>query len=472
MLTERVRAPELQRVQRRLVPYLVWTLRLPLAVLGVCLFGLVENLAAAVLIVAAAYPVWHWRVELERAAWSEGAWIWRRLWWPRIARRCGLVAEHRIVELRRVRVDGPVELLELRLVAGVALEDVEKAQPRLRESLRAYRLTVESPAPGRVVLRSLRRDVLTGAPVPLELADPAPAGAAVWLGLDATGRRVALPLDRGAVLVAGLPGAGKSTALTGLVAQLTARDDCWVLVVDPKRVDYVAFRDAGVAVEVDHDRIAASLDAVASIMQARYRRLELAGRTSWEPDELEPRIVVVVDELAELLATGHRDNDQAMTVRLRRLVALGRAAGVTVVAATQRPAVDVIPSSLRDLFSLRLCFRTANPTSTALVVGEHADAVPAHRISADTPGRGYLIGASATPVELRAFLAGPELAQRIGRRRRPALNEALATGPAQAPGSAQEPRTEPEGSTAAKPRRGRPKAPRRPRNDNDQVTAA
>jgi S-DNA-T family DNA segregation ATPase FtsK/SpoIIIE len=54
---------------------------------------------------------------------------------------------------------------------------------------------------------------------------------------------------------------------------------------------------------------------------------------------------------------------------LRDLVARGRAIGIIVVAATQRPSSDIIPTSLRDLFAWRGCFRTTNDSSSDIVLG-------------------------------------------------------------------------------------------------------
>jgi hypothetical protein len=83
-----------------------------------------------------------------------------------------------------------------------------------------------------------------------------------------------------------------------------------------------------------------------------------------------PPIVLVFDELAYFSATvGDRKQQNEFTTAVRDLVARGRAAGVIVVAATQRPSADIIPTSLRDLFGYRWAFRCTTPASSDVILG-------------------------------------------------------------------------------------------------------
>jgi len=81
-------------------------------------------------------------------------------------------------------------------------------------------------------------------------------------------------------------------------------------------------------------------------------------------------IMLVIDELAYYSATvGEKRHRETFAMLLRDVVARGRAAGVIVVAATQRPSSDIIPTSLRDLFGYRLAFRCTTDSSSDIVLG-------------------------------------------------------------------------------------------------------
>lgn len=98
-------------------------------------------------------------------------------------------------------------------------------------------------------------------------------------------------------------------------------------------------------------------------------------------------MLLVFDELAYFSATvGDRKQQNEFTTSVRDLVARGRAAGVVVVAATQRPSADIIPTSLRDLFSYRWAFRVPTAASSDVILDHGyaargysaADLDPAH----------------------------------------------------------------------------------------------
>src|SRR5207244_5709185 len=81
-------------------------------------------------------------------------------------------------------------------------------------------------------------------------------------------------------------------------------------------------------------------------------------------------IVVIIDELAYFSATvGDSKEQKGFVALVRDLVARGRAAGIIVVAATQRPSADIIPTSLRDLFGYRWAFRCTTDASSDVILG-------------------------------------------------------------------------------------------------------
>jgi S-DNA-T family DNA segregation ATPase FtsK/SpoIIIE len=115
--------------------------------------------------------------------------------------------------------------------------------------------------------------------------------------------------------------------------------------------------------------------------------------------------VVVCDELAHYLTGSEkRERDEFASV-LRDLVSRGRAAGVIVLAATQKPSADVVPTSLRDLFGFRWAMRCSTPqaSDTILGAGWASAGYSAAGIDAGCRGVGYLLHEGGLPVRLRAF---------------------------------------------------------------------
>jgi DNA segregation ATPase FtsK/SpoIIIE, S-DNA-T family len=121
----------------------------------------------------------------------------------------------------------------------------------------------------------------------------------------------------------------------------------------------------------------------------------------------------VSGELAYYSATaGDKRQREAFSILLRDLVARGRAAGVIVIAATQRPSHDIIPTSLRDLFGYRLAFRCTTDTSSDIVLG-HGWATRGYNaadIDPDDRGVGWLLAEGGIPRRVRcAYLTDDDI---------------------------------------------------------------
>jgi S-DNA-T family DNA segregation ATPase FtsK/SpoIIIE len=87
----------------------------------------------------------------------------------------------------------------------------------------------------------------------------------------------------------------------------------------------------------------------------------ITGRKTYQ------RIVVVIDELADLVA---HDSKGAILGTLQDLVQISRAAGIHVIAATQRPSVDIVPGSLKAQFPARLAYKVASSTDSHVILGQ------------------------------------------------------------------------------------------------------
>lgn len=139
-------------------------------------------------------------------------------------------------------------------------------------------------------------------------------------------------------------------------------------------------------------------------MDDRYLSLLANRARKVTPDTGMPLHVVVVDELAHYLLAPDRKERTEFAELLRDLVARGRAAGLIVLAATQKPSHDVIPTALRDLFGFRWALRCSTPQASDTVLGagwasqDYTTSTidPAHR------GVGCLLHEGGIPIRCRA----------------------------------------------------------------------
>ena len=140
-------------------------------------------------------------------------------------------------------------------------------------------------------------------------------------------------------------------------------------------------------------------------MDLRYRQLDAAGRRKIVQVDGLDVILCVIDELAYFSVTiGTPAEQDEFKTLVRDLVARGRAAGIIVAAATQKPAADVIPSALRDLFGFRWALRCNTPQASDTILGQGwaSEGYSAARIAPSQRGVGYLLAEDGLPLRMRA----------------------------------------------------------------------
>src|SRR6266496_416413 len=236
----------------------------------------------------------------------------------------------------------------------------------------------------------------------------------VHLGVDERGRDVRVRLIERNLLIGGEPGAGKSVALNLIVAHAALSADCRLVLVDGKRVELGLWRSCAAAfVGPSITDGIETLRRLQSAMDSRYDELLAAGRRKITRRDGVPVVLVVLDELAYFSATiGEAKQQKEFTVLVRDLVARGRAAGLIVVAATQRPSADIVPTSLRDLFGYRWAFRCSTDASSDVILG-HGWAAQGHTAAGIDPaarGVGWLIADDGGPRRMKAaYLADDEV---------------------------------------------------------------
>jgi DNA segregation ATPase FtsK/SpoIIIE, S-DNA-T family len=192
------------------------------------------------------------------------------------------------------------------------------------------------------------------------------------IGIDEFGQHVTLDLVYRNILAGGEPGGGKSGLLNVVAAHAALSTDARLVLFDGKQVELGMWRhcaDAFVGPDLDH--AIAVLKRLQQVMDNRYHWLLDNHRRKIARTDGLSVIVAIVDEIALFSATlGTKQQQDEYASLLRDLVARGRACGIPVVAATQRPSFDIIPTSLRDLFGYRAAFRCTTTNSSNIVLGQ------------------------------------------------------------------------------------------------------
>jgi S-DNA-T family DNA segregation ATPase FtsK/SpoIIIE len=186
----------------------------------------------------------------------------------------------------------------------------------------------------------------------------------IALGKGSGGEDVVIDLAKMPhLLVAGATGSGKSvcinTIVSGLISERTP-SELRLLLIDPKRVELTPYNGIPhllTPVVVESDQVVGLLKGLIQEMLNRYRRMEEEGVRNIDSfnrkmSDKMPYLVVAVDELADLMMTSSFEVEQTLC----RLAQLGRATGIHLIVATQRPSVDVVTGLIKANFPSRISF--------------------------------------------------------------------------------------------------------------------
>ncbi len=268
----------------------------------------------------------------------------------------------------------------------VRVAQIVGLQRDLALSLAAARLRIEAPVPGRpyvgIEVPNERSAVVRLRPImEHEAFHKASSPLAIALGRDVSGQPVIADLERMPhLLIAGTTGSGKSICIAALTLCLVMNNtpqDLRLVMIDPKMVELVRFNGLPHLygkVETDVQRILGVLRWVVSEMDRRYKLLESLSARNLEAYnrkasrrkgmELLPRIVVMIDELADLMMAAP-DQTEPMVIRLAQLA---RATGIHLAVATQRPSTDVVTGLIKANFPARLSFAVASSIDSRVIL--------------------------------------------------------------------------------------------------------
>ena len=203
----------------------------------------------------------------------------------------------------------------------------------------------------------------------------------IYVGIDEFGHPVYIRVIYKNLLAAGQPGGGKSGLMNTLTAHAALSARSRLVLFDGKRVELGMWDDiADEFVGPDLDHAIITLRRLQRVMDNRYEWLTAHRRREIRPGDGITVITIVFDEIA-LFSTvlGTKAQQDEFITLFRDLVARGRAAAMPVIAATQRPSVDIIPKSLRDLFGYRAAFRCTSTGSCDIILGDGLSGAGLHR---------------------------------------------------------------------------------------------
>jgi S-DNA-T family DNA segregation ATPase FtsK/SpoIIIE len=242
----------------------------------------------------------------------------------------------------------------------------------------------------------------------------------IFLGLDENGVPVYIELAYRNLLVGGEPGGGKSVLLNNIVGHAALCSDVTLVLIDGKQVELGMWREvADMFVGNDVDQALTVLVDLQAEMDWRYNWLVSQGRRKIVQSDGLPFILCVVDELAYFSATVGTKKSQDEFINLTRdLVARGRAAGIVMVLATQRPSADIVPTSLRDICAYRCAFRCTTDASSDIILGTGwaKQGYNATDITPEARGVGWLLAEGGIPRRFKgAYLTDADIRRLVER---------------------------------------------------------
>ena len=183
------------------------------------------------------------------------------------------------------------------------------------------------------------------------------------------------------MLIAGTTGSGKSVCMNSIIISLLYKaspEDVKLIMVDPKMVElgiYNGIPHLLIPVVTDPKKAAGSLQWAVSEMMRRYKAMSDAGVRDLESyngmiesQQMEgtkiPQVVVIIDELADLMLVAAKEVEESIC----RIAQMGRAAGIHLIIATQRPSADVITGLMKANIPSRIAFSVASAMESRIIL--------------------------------------------------------------------------------------------------------
>ncbi len=325
------------------------------------------------------------------------------------------------VEMGEAQVGPTVTQYTLKPAEGVKLSRITSLTDNLALALASHPIRMEAPIPGRSLV-GIEVPNTAKAIVPLRdilFSDQFKnrrSNLMVALGKDVMGRPWLADLQKMPhLLIAGATGSGKSVCINAIILSLLFQNspgDLKFIMVDPKRVElplYNGIPHLLTPVVTDVKKTVNSLRWAITEMERRFEILSQSHKRNLEaynaemPEKI-PYIIIVIDELADLMAAAAAEVEAAII----RLAQMSRAVGIHLVLATQRPSVDVLTGLIKANITSRIAFSVASLVDSRTIL----DMSGAEKLL----GRGDMLYISADlgkPKRLQGAFASDEEIKRV-----------------------------------------------------------
>ena len=320
---------------------------------------------------------------------------------------------------------GPVVTrYELQPAPGVRVNRITTLSNDIALALAAPRVRIEAPIPGKaavgievpnkdaatVLLRDIiESDEFLNAKSPVTMA----------LGKDIAGKIIVADLGKMPhMLIAGSTGSGKSVCINDLIISMiykSSPQDLQLILVDPKMVELSVFGTLPhllIPVVTEPKKAASALRWAVNEMTMRYKKFtevgarELARYNSLmdDPKKKIPKLVIIIDELADLMMVAPDDVEDSIC----RIAQLGRAAGIHLIVATQRPSADIITGLIKANIPSRCAFAVSSAIDSRIIL----DSTGAEKLL----GRGDMLfhpNGAGKPTRLQCAYVSDEEVERV-----------------------------------------------------------
>ncbi|MEE0554014.1 MAG: DNA translocase FtsK [Clostridia bacterium] len=276
---------------------------------------------------------------------------------------------------------------EVQPAVGVKVSSITKLADDIALNLRAKSIRIEAPIPGKaavgIEVENEKPDMVSIR----ELIDSkefrnASSKISFAVGKDISGRNVIANLkEMPHLLIAGATGSGKSVCINTIITSLLYKaspDEVKLILIDPKVVElgnYNGIPHLLVPVVTDPKKAAAALNWAVNEMTQRYKFFAEESvkdldsynelmRANQEPDKVLPKIVIIIDELADLMMVAPSQVEESIC----RLAQLARAAGMHLIVATQRPSVDVVTGLIKANIPSRIAFSVSSQVDSRTIL--------------------------------------------------------------------------------------------------------
>ena len=292
--------------------------------------------------------------------------------------------------LVQIHIGPSVTKFEIKPELGVRVNKISNLQNDIKMGLAAKDIRIEAPIPGKasvgIEIPNVEKTSVQMKDLMRTIPDSMKDKKLLFcLGKDLMGNNVYGELNRMPhLLIAGATGSGKSVCVNAIISSILMRtkpDEAKLVLIDPKKVEFTPYNDVPhllSPVITDGDLANKALKVIVEMMDRRYDLFgELGVRNITAYNEyvlthnderlkVLPRIVIIIDELADLMLVAAKEVEAS----IQRITQLARAAGIHLIVATQRPSVDVITGVIKANIPSRIAFAVSQAVDSRTILDQ------------------------------------------------------------------------------------------------------